>query len=223
MTPTASAGGARKQASGQRRIDQHAGGRVRCGEHSRQDHVAAVAEHRSDGEEHRGLEDGGPRLGDDKHAGEADGDRGPAARSDPFAEQRTGNAGDDEGAGKVDRYGLGKLKLAQRKEVEDGRGEEEDAAEELNEGAIAAVAGEVAPGAEKEDRRDGVADEADPGDLDRRHVAARIFRERVETGEAEQGEAVDGDAASPRRSFACGQRRARQRGKTSINRWRARR
>ena len=138
-------GDCRKKQHSLRRI----GGRQLAGE----EQIEAVAEHRTDREEDGWLDALRPGAGDDDHADEADRDRRPAPGSDPLAEQRAGETGDDEGAGKGDGRGLGELQVAERQKVEDCRQGEEQAPHQLQERAPRQIERPFPPRAERQQAR----------------------------------------------------------------------
>ena len=78
------------------------------------------------------LEDAEARPRDDQHAGKAGEDRQPAPPAGPFAEQRPGKRGDHHRREEKDRRRLGELQRVQRQEIEEGRAEQEDAAQHLH-------------------------------------------------------------------------------------------
>ena len=115
------------------REEKHPFGRVGPCQIACQDDVETVADHRSEREEHGGLNPLRPGPGHDDHADKADGDRRPAPRTDPFAEHRPGETRYQKSAGEADRRRFGELQVAQCLEVEHRRQRQEEAPRQLQE------------------------------------------------------------------------------------------
>ena len=187
---------------GDGREEEHSFRRIGRRQLAGEEQIEAVAEHRADREEDGRLDALRARAGDDDHADEADRDRRPAPRSDPFAEQRAGETGDDEGAGEGDGRGLGELQVAERQKVEDRRQGEEQASRQLQEWAPRQVERPLAPRPERQQRDDHGPGIAGENDLHHRHRPAGIFRRRVEAGEHQEREAIEPDRPEPSGDFA---------------------
>ena len=124
------------------------------------------------------------RPGHHQHAEHADRDRRPAARPDPFAKRRPGQRRDHEGRGKGNREDLVEPQIAQRKEVEHGRAEQQRRPADLQDrpsGAQEAGPAQWIRDDEGEQEGKGV---SRPHDLHHRDLASEIFRRGIEAGES---------------------------------------
>ena len=119
---------------------------------------------------------------------EAGNDRQPAPPARPFAEQRPGQRGDHHRREEEDRGRLGELQRLQRQEIEDGRAEQEHAAQHLRRQIDEPEHRRVAPAPEQDQHDHDMAGKAHPGDEGRRHARQhQVFGAGVEAGEQHAG------------------------------------
>ena len=137
-----------------------------------------------------------PGPGHDQHAGEAREDGGDARRAETLAEQRAGEAGDDERRGEGDRRDLAERQVVQRGEGADGRHHERQGASALQRRLVRAQHAEALPGADEGGDEEEAREVSHDHGLDRRQGLAGPFGGGVEAAEAGDGGNHEQDAQS---------------------------
>jgi hypothetical protein len=222
QTATGSATGARRR--DQSGVEEEAGRGLGLGLLAGHEVVGRVGERRGDREKQGRVEIRRARADHEDDADEAGKNREPAPPANPFAEYGAGQPGDHEGAGKADGRGLIHLQGAERQEVEQGRAEQGDGANDLRDRAVHAEGFETAPGAQGDDDEDRLAEKAHPDDFDDRHRMAGKLCQRIKRREAHHRDAEEADAAEARGAFAAGLRRMPHlKDVLSVSRWPGRR